>query len=427
MKAARFYVSKPLNATWQELGKTLRDLQYKTAKALNYCMTEWFLYERSREEWKNKKGKYPTAKELPSPNRRLYAEIRNLYPEISARMVDAINQKARQRWQTDRKEVYYIQSKSLPSFRKTHPVIIDNQSIRYSKDDNGYIFTATLLSQKGEGIKRCSLILNTKKISPSQRSLIKGIFSGEITSKSAMIGWNERKRKWYVNVSYEPPKSDVALDPNRIVGVDFGVRNAFCCAVSDSPQRLYADGWEIEKFRRNIRRRRISYQRQAKVSGRGGHGRKKILEPVESLSKKERNFRDTKYHKYSKVIVDFAVKNNAGTIVIEDLDSLKQSKQENFILKDWALADLQTKLAYKASEYGIEITEVNPRYTSQRCSKCGHIDRANRPRNAAAFQCVSCGFKADADYNASKNLTIKGIDSIIDEEIANLQLTQEHK
>ena len=423
MKAARFYISKPLNATWQELGKTLRDIQYKTAKSLNFCMTEWFLHERLREEWKNKNGKYPTAKELPNPDKQLYAEIRKMFPEISSRMVTVIVQKARQRWQTDRKDVFYIQSKSLPSFRKTHPVIIDNQSITYSKDDNGYIFTATLLSQKGEGIKRCSLILNSKKISPSQRSLLKGIFSGEITSKSAMIGWNERKRKWYVNIAYEPPKSEVALDPNRIVGVDLGVRNAFCCAVSDSPQRMYADGWEIEKFRRTIRRRRISFQRQSKVSGRGGRGRKKILEPIQSLSEKERNFRDTKYHKYSKVIVDFAVKNNAGTIVIEDLDSLKEKKQENFILKDWALADLQTKLKYKASEYGIEITEVNPRYTSQRCSQCGHIDKANRPANAATFQCVSCGFKADADYNAAKNLTIKGIDSIIDKEVANLKLT----
>jgi len=423
MKAVRFFISKPLNTTWQELGKTLRDIQYKTAKALNFCMTEWFLYERLREDWKNKKGKYPTAKEFPSPNKRLYAELRKLYPEISSRMANVIAQKARQRWQTDRKEVYYIQSKSLPSFRKTHPVIIDNQSIRYSKDDNGYIFTATLLSRQGEGIKRCSLVLNTKKISPSQRSLLKGIFSGEVTSKSAMIGWNDRKRKWFVNISYEPPKSEVALDPERIIGVDFGVRNAFCCAVSDSQQRMYADGWEIEKFRGTIRKRRRSYQRQAKVSGRGGRGRKKILEPTQTLSEKERNFRDTKYHKYSKVIVDFAVKNNAGTIVIEDLDSLKESKQENFILKDWAVGDLQTKLKYKASEYDIEITEVNPRYTSQRCSLCGNIDKANRPANAATFLCVTCGFKADADYNAAKNLTIKGIDKIIDEEIANLKQT----
>ena len=121
MKAVRFYIAKPLDdITWKELGDTLRDIQYKTAKILNFCMTEWFLYERAREDWKNIHGKYPTNKELPGPQRRLYSEARVKFPELSSRMVDAIVLKSKQRWNTDRKEVYYSQQKSLPSFRKTH-------------------------------------------------------------------------------------------------------------------------------------------------------------------------------------------------------------------------------------------------------------------------------------------------------------------
>jgi len=64
IKAVRFYVSKPLEGNWQELGSKLRDIQYKTAKALNYCMTEWYLHESEREDWKNKNGKYSKSKEL---------------------------------------------------------------------------------------------------------------------------------------------------------------------------------------------------------------------------------------------------------------------------------------------------------------------------------------------------------------------------
>ena len=233
-----------------------------------------------------------------------------------------------------------------------------------------------------------------------------------------MVGWNERKRKWVITIAYEPPAKEAILDPDRIVGVDFGVSNAFYCALSDSPQRLSIGGWEIEKFRRMIRKRRTSFQRNSKVSTRKGKGRKNILKPIESLSQKERLFRDTKYHQFSKAIVDFAVKNNAGTIQIENLDSLKQSKQDNYILRDWAIADLQTKLKYKAEEFGIEVKEVDPRYTSQRCSQCGHIDRENRP-DQATFTCQSCGFDVNADYNAAKNLSVEGIDEIITKELAN--------
>jgi transposase len=36
------------------------------------------------------------------------------------------------------------------------------------------------------------------------------------------------------------------------------------------------------------------------------------------------------------------------------------------------------------------------------CSKCGHIDKSNR--KGFTFKCLSCGYTADSDYNASKNI-----------------------
>jgi len=429
MKAVKFVILKPTGeTTWKELGQTFRDIQYKTAKILNYCMTEWFLYEKERDDWNKEHGKYPTAKDKNFPTittvvKKMYKESRERFPELGSRMVTAVINKSKQRWQTDRKEVYYSMKKSLPSFRKTHPIVLDNQSITYSKEDLGYVFRATILSNKSEGIKRCSVVLATKKLTGSQRFLLKGIFDKSIKSKSAMIGYNERKRKWSVTIAYEPPEKDIALDSERIVGVDMGVTCPFYCAISDSNERLSVRGWEIQKFRKTIRARRQSFQRSSKVSTRLGQGRKKILKPVESLSRKERRFRDTKYHQYSKAIVNFAVKNNAGVIQIENLDSLKATKQDNFILKDWALADLQNKLKYKAKLNNIEVVEVAPRYTSQRCSACGYISSKNRP-SQSLFACQSCGYEENADYNAAKNLSIKGIDDLITKEIANPERTE---
>jgi len=179
MKALRIYVAKPLGVDWKELSSTLSDIQFKTAKILNHCMSEWYLWQRTKEEWKNKNGKYPTSTELPPPDKRLYAEARLMFPDLSSRMVTAIVQQARLRWKTDVKEVFYSQQKSLPSYRKTHPVIVDGQVFTCSKDDKGYVVTVTLKSKKGDGIKRFSFVLNVKKASSTQKSLLNRIFTND--------------------------------------------------------------------------------------------------------------------------------------------------------------------------------------------------------------------------------------------------------
>jgi putative transposase len=54
--------------------------------------------------------------------------------------------------------------------------------------------------------------------------------------------------------------------------------------------------------------------------------------------------------------------------------------------------------------YGIEITEINPAYTSQECSSCGYIDKKNR-KNTQEFECKACGNKINAQVNGAKNIS----------------------
>jgi len=413
MKTLRTYIAKPANdVTRKEIGTHLRNLQYDTAKILNFAITEWFLWQRNKEELNVKNGKYPTLKEFPAPDKNIYKQAREIFPHISSRMVAAIIQKAKLKWRTDCKEVFYEQTKSLSSFKKTTPVMVDKQAYLIAKTPDGYIFTATLFSDKVKEQKRFGLILNTKKFQKSQKQILDRIISKEYVKGIAQIGYNDRKKKWFINFAYTPPKKDFRIDPEVIVGIDLGVSKSFFCAVNNSKHRLCADGWEIENFRKRIRKRRISILRQSPFSGRKGKGRNNLLEPTKKIGDKERKFRDTRYHQYSRKIIDFVVKNNAGIIQMEDLKSLKKAKKTSFVLKDWALADLQGKIEYKANEYSIKVVYVNPQYTSQRCYKCGNISKDNRP-NQETFICGICGYKENADYNAACNLATKDIDNII--------------
>ncbi|HEC42380.1 MAG TPA: transposase, partial [Bacteroides sp.] len=49
------------------------------------------------------------------------------------------------------------------------------------------------------------------------------------------------------------------------------------------------------------------------------------------------------------------------------------------------------------------MVEVDSRYTSQRCSGCGHTAKENRP-SQAVFRCLDCGYEENADVNAARNI-----------------------
>jgi putative transposase len=49
------------------------------------------------------------------------------------------------------------------------------------------------------------------------------------------------------------------------------------------------------------------------------------------------------------------------------------------------------------------VEKVNPAFTSQRCSVCGHVAGENR-KSQAVFACTACGSTCNADVNAARNI-----------------------
>ena len=49
------------------------------------------------------------------------------------------------------------------------------------------------------------------------------------------------------------------------------------------------------------------------------------------------------------------------------------------------------------------VEKINPAYTSQRCSACGHVDPKSR-ESQAGFRCTACGYACNADVNAARNI-----------------------
>lgn len=100
-------------------------------------------------------------------------------------------------------------------------------------------------------------------------------------------------------------------------------------------------------------------------------------------------------------------------ISLENLKNVKKGKRGKFsrnvnrLLSFWLYAKVNERLTQLCEEQGIRIERKNPWKTSQRCSVCGNIDRRNR--KGEKFLCLECGYKTNADYNASKNLKALGL------------------
>ena len=74
---------------------------------------------------------------------------------------------------------------------------------------------------------------------------------------------------------------------------------------------------------------------------------------------------------------------------------------KNKAILDQGWFEFRRQLTYKLAWNGGKLIVVPPQYTSQTCSHCGHIDKANR-KTQAQFACTACGFEANADYSVAE-------------------------
>jgi putative transposase len=126
--------------------------------------------------------------------------------------------------------------------------------------------------------------------------------------------------------------------------------------------------------------------------------------------RKERRFATDTNHVIAKRIVAEAERTGRG-IALENLRGIRGRvrlrRPQRATLHSWAFRQLGQFVSYKARRAGVVVVHVDPAYTSQACSACGHVRRDNR-LGQAKFCCRSCGFAGHADWNAARNIAQRG-------------------
>lgn len=386
-----------------------------------YCQKNEFFEEYG--VWLDEKSRKPSGKKKGF-QLQLYHSFGEGIPYLNTGCRDSICRGLKQYFEGNggtRVRDIYAGRAAIPSFGKNQPIEFRASTIQLTEDGNGNYFIRLSIFSK-EGVKVFGLQSGMVDFKIWHRSeggveIVRRCVSGEYQHRTGSMQYDRRKGMFEFALQFEMDKPELNLDPDKVLGIDLGVAIPAAMAIHGSEKRWFIRGAEISEFRRKVEARRREMQRARPFAGAGsvGHGRNTRARPVDKIGEKVANFRETKNDAYSREIVDIAVKNGCGTIQMEDLAGITAGKQPKF-LKGWTYYDLGLKIRYKAADKGINVVEVDPHYTSQRCSKCGYIDRANRPKEEmgqAYFKCVKCGYSANADYNAARNIATPGIEDII--------------
>ncbi len=225
---------------------------------------------------------------------------------------------------------------------------------------------------------------------------------------------------WYMSVRLE--NKDVPdiqpIDTKQVktaIAADLGIRKLVSLSNGETVVN--------PQYAKKLRRRKAIFARRASRKVKGSKNRQLAYKKLASIDQKISNQRSDYHWKVANKLCRLG-----DAIIFEDLNvrsmmarckpkqdvsgkylknNQVQKKGLNRIIADAAWGELKLKTKAVAAKLGLIVTEVDPRFSSQQCSCCGHTDKANRDKER--FLCTECGYMEDADLQASYNLLDRGL------------------
>jgi len=221
--------------------------------------------------------------------------------------------------------------------------------------------------------------------------------SNEWDKQGAKLRYDRQSDTYYLHVTVVQERDDpqAEAEGQTVLGVDRNVDGYLAVTSSGS---FIGNADYFNHKRREYERRRGDLQQQ---------GTRSSHLTIQSIGDRFANWSEDYLHHVSKEVVAEAVANGCDTIVLEDLEQIRERISNAAKFQQWAFCELGRQITYKAKVEGITVEVVNPAYTSQQCShtKCGFTHDDNR--NGDEFVCQKCGKELHSDYNAARNIAMR--------------------
>jgi len=240
---------------------------------------------------------------------------------------------------------------------------------------------------------------------------VKFIKSREVEGIIKFVTISKKLNEWYISFTCELEINIEERKDGSQIGIDRGIAKLVQC----SDGKDFAGISVSKKEKRKLKKLQQKQAGQEKFSSNWKKTGRKIQKIYFHVSNRRKDY----VHKISTQLA-----NNHSIIVMEKLNvagmtksakgtienpgknvKAKSGLNRSILEQGWSL--FQLFLEYKMLWKGGKVIYVDPKYTSQKCSRCGHISKDNR-KSQAVFKCTKCGYELNADLNASKNILAEG-------------------
>ena len=209
---------------------------------------------------------------------------------------------------------------------------------------------------------------------------------------------NKRGDGWWLTLSYDQVVPVHTAPSAPVIGVDVGIVNF----LTSNDGKHY--GTFHGKLRERHKRDRQKRRRKAKL--RTCLKKKGVKKLPSSSSKSGQRLARHVRQSINRAVNQCFAEHEGMQIAYEHLSvaTMKyKARAMNAYLYASNLAHIPRQIAWNAAKRGVAAIRVKSAYSSQECSVCHYVDRANRP-DQQTFCCRVCGHRTHADLNAALNI-----------------------
>jgi putative transposase len=345
--------------------------------------------------------------------RGILEECRWLYNYLLAQRKDAFEQSGETLSLYDQHALLPAIKKQRPSLGQVHSQVLQNVAVRidlafkaffrrvkaggtvgYPRFRGQQRYDSFCYPQAPSGCRLVGDTLHLSKVGPLKVVLHRPL---QGTPKTVCIR-RSSTGKWYATFSCEWEPTPLPVSSEQ-VGIDVGLSTFATLSNGEeiaNPRFFRSEERSLAKANRLLSKQEKGTPQRAK--------RRKVVARVhERISWRRDNFS----HQHSRRIV-----NRFGLIAVEDLEVNRMMHNHclSKSISDAAWSGFRSMLSYKAECAGRALIAVNPAYTSQTCSGCGHRLATDKRLGLSEriFDCPDCQLHIDRDLNASLNILTLG-------------------
>lgn len=208
--------------------------------------------------------------------------------------------------------------------------------------------------------------------------------------------------RWYAIFSCDLGEQDVEKSTQPAIGIDVGIESFLTDSNGkqvENPKYLKENLQGIGRLARKIALRDNKKNKRRQYCKRGSRRRNENKRRLQKLHAKVKNKRRDFHHKTSLQLI-----RQHGLIAVESLNILGMLGNHRLAraIADASWSGFLQTLKYKAASAGVQVTEVDPRGTSQQCSGCSR--EVKKELSVRIHNCPHCGLILHRDHNAARNI-----------------------